>query len=556
MNCIFIYFFRKWIGPLGIFLSSTLTIVLTLILTTYTLFLVNNFGFYIYFDFGRWFFILDILDSHLLFFFDNLSLTVTALVLFLSIFAQYFGSEYMYREAYINRLLYLLNMFITSVIFLFIVFDFFLILIVWELIGLFSLLLVNFYSVRIYTLKAALKTFILSRLSDTFIFFAFLFFIIFFSSTDFSIIFFKIPFYIFYNIYILSFGFNLLNFIAILIVLSGSVKAAQFLFHTWLPDAMEAPTPASALIHSSTLVIMGIYFIIRFNIIFEFTLLANYLLTIIGGMTIAFGAISATFQNDIKKLVAYSTISQMGYLFCGCGFLCYNEVIFYLAMHALNKAFLFIIVGYIVHFFSGNTDLRFMGSLYFYTIDVFFILIFISLNLTGLPITSGFIAKEFLLFQTFRDDFFIFFIRSCWFISFLFTPIYMLLINLIVFFNTKNSFVSLYINIFNSTYKSFFIYFNKYSNTFLTTNSLFFSKLTVLFLFLFFFITNYFGEFFFLINLNIISLNYFTLSSTLNLHYINYFFNNEFFTITSLSSISNIVAIFFFFALRYLCLII
>ena len=556
MNCIFIYFFRKWIGPLGIFLSSTLTIVLTLILTTYTLFLVNNFGFYIYFDFGRWFFILDILDSHLLFFFDNLSLTVTALVLFLSIFAQYFGSEYMYREAYINRLLYLLNMFITSVIFLFIVFDFFLILIVWELIGLFSLLLVNFYSVRIYTLKAALKTFILSRLSDTFIFFAFLFFIIFFSSTDFSIIFFKIPFYIFYNIYILSFGFNLLNFIAILIVLSGSVKAAQFLFHTWLPDAMEAPTPASALIHSSTLVIMGIYFIIRFNIIFEFTLLANYLLTIIGGMTIAFGAISATFQNDIKKLVAYSTISQMGYLFCGCGFLCYNEVIFYLAMHALNKAFLFIIVGYIVHFFSGNTDLRFMGSLYFYTIDVLFILIFISLNLTGLPITSGFIAKEFLLFQTFRDDFFIFFIRSCWFISFLFTPIYMLLINLIVFFNTKNSFVSLYINIFNSTYKSFFIYFNKYSNTFLTTNSLFFSKLTVLFLFLFFFITNYFGEFFFLINLNIISLNYFTLSSTLNLHYINYFFNNEFFTITSLSSISNIVAIFFFFALRYLCLII
>lgn len=176
---------------------------------------------------------------------------------------------------------------------------------------------------------------------------------------------------------------------------------------------MEAPTPASALIHSSTLVIMGIYFIIRFSIIFEFSFFSNYFLSIIGAITIAFGSISASFQNDIKKLVAYSTISQMGYLFCGCGFLCYNEVIFYLAIHALNKAFLFILVGYIVHFFNGNTDLRFMGSFYFYSLDLAFILIIISLNLTGLPFTSGFIAKEFLIFQTFRDVFILFFVRFC-----------------------------------------------------------------------------------------------------------------------------------------------
>jgi len=176
---------------------------------------------------------------------------------------------------------------------------------------------------------------------------------------------------------------------------------------------MEAPTPASALIHSSTLVIMGIYFIVRFNILFEFSSLANILLALIGSTTIAFGAISASFQNDIKKLVAYSTVSQMGYLFCGCGFLCYNEVMFYLAIHALNKAFLFIIVGYIVHFFNGSTDLRFMGSFYLYAIDIVFILIIISLNLTGLPYTSGFLAKEFLLFQTFKDEFILYFIRVC-----------------------------------------------------------------------------------------------------------------------------------------------
>lgn len=199
---------------------------------------------------------------------------------------------------------------------------------------------------------------------------------------------------------------------AIFLVFSSAIKAAQFLFHVWLPDAMEAPTPASALIHSSTLVIMGIYLIIRFQILFEFSLIANFLMSLIGALTIALGAVSASFQNDIKKLVAYSTISQMGYLFCGCGFLCYNEVIFYLIIHALNKAFLFILVGYIVHFFNGNTDLRYMGALYFYALDFVFILIFISLNLTGLPYTSGFLTKELLLFQTFRDDFLVLFIRA------------------------------------------------------------------------------------------------------------------------------------------------
>jgi NADH-quinone oxidoreductase subunit L len=101
----------------------------------------------------------------------------------------------------------------------------------------------------------------------------------------------------------------------------------------------------------------------------------------------------------------------MGYLFCGCGFFCYTEVLFYLITHALNKAFLFMLVGYIVHFFNGNTDLRYMGSLYIYGIDFVFIVIIISLNLTGLPYTAGFLSKEFLLFQTFKMDLLVLFVR-------------------------------------------------------------------------------------------------------------------------------------------------
>jgi len=176
---------------------------------------------------------------------------------------------------------------------------------------------------------------------------------------------------------------------------------------------MEAPTPASALIHSSTLVIAGVFLIIRFSILYEFTILINYFLAILGAITLLFGAVTAIFQNDIKKLVAYSTISQIGYLVCGCGFCCYEEVLIYLIIHALNKAFLFILVGYIVHFFNGNTDMRQMGGVYLYSFDISVLLFGVCFNLAGLPYSAGFLSKEFLLFQLFRNDFLSLFVKNC-----------------------------------------------------------------------------------------------------------------------------------------------
>jgi NADH-quinone oxidoreductase subunit L len=198
---------------------------------------------------------------------------------------------------------------------------------------------------------------------------------------------------------------HFLTFFSFCLVTSGGIKAAQFFAHVWLPDAMEAPTPASALIHSSTLVVAGVFLIIRFSILFEFTLFTNYYLILLGAMTLSFGAITAVFQNDIKKLVAYSTISQIGYLVCGCGFCCYEEVLLYLIIHALNKAFLFVLVGYTVHFFNGNTDMRQMGGAYLYSLDISVLLFGVCFNLAGLPYSAGFLGKEFLLFQVLRDDF-------------------------------------------------------------------------------------------------------------------------------------------------------
>lgn len=394
-------------------------------------------GNYYYVDLGLWFSCLGLVDSHWGFCIDSLSLVASALVLTLTCFALYFGVEYMNREAFISRLLYLLNMFAASVILLFFSYDFFMIMLAWECIGLYSLLLVNFYSTRIYTIKAAQKTFVLSRISDMFMFCTFILTLNTFTSTDLSIMFLEIPFMSFHYVFIGSIGFHFLTFYSAMLVLSGGIKAAQFFSHVWLPDAMEAPTPASALIHSSTLVVAGVFLVLRFAILFEFALFTNYLLVIIGAVTLAFGAVTATFQIDIKKLVAYSTISQIGYLVCGCGFCCYEEVLLYLIVHALNKAFLFIIVGYSVHFFNANTDMRQMGSSYPYAFDITILLVGACFNLAGLPYSAGFLGKECLLFQVLRDDFIALLVRGCWVVSFFFTPIYMFVLIFVVPFGTK-----------------------------------------------------------------------------------------------------------------------
>ena len=515
------FIFKKWLGPIGTFYASILVITSVLFFSLKELYNILITGSYSFIDFGRWFFCLDLIDSHLVFCIDSLALICSILVLLLTMFALYFGVEYMYREAFINRLLYLLNLFATSVVFLFYCYDFFLILFSWECIGLFSLLLVNFYSVRIYTIKAALKTFIFSRVSDMFMFFSFLLTINTFSTTDLSLIFVQIPFLTFHYVFIGDTAFHFLTLFSFCLVMSGSIKAAQFFSHVWLPDAMEAPTPASALIHSSTLVVAGVFLVIRFSILFEFTVFTNYYLVLLGAITLSFGAITATFQNDIKKLVAYSTISQIGYLICGCGFCCYEEVLIYLIIHALNKAFLFVLVGYTVHFFSGNTDMRQMGGMYLYSFDISVLLFGVCFNLAGLPYSAGFLGKAFLLFQVLRDDYISLLVRSCWLVSFFFTPIYMFILVFLVMFDVKKGSIISYksnwgfklIENFYSLYKFLHIKTSKkklasilvYSSLFKFTFTSVTSRSTSYFLFSFWLFFFFFGE-----SLMLIMFNYIT----------------------------------------------
>ena len=354
-------------------------------------------------------------------------------------------------------------------------------------------------------------------------FISFILTIIIFNSTDLSLIFLQIPFLTFHYIFFGKYAIHFLTFFSLNLVLSGIIKAAQFFFHVWLPDAMEAPTPASALIHSSTLVIAGIFLIIRFSLLFEFTIFTNYYLIIIGGLTLAFGAITAIFQNDIKKLVAYSTISQIGYLVCGCGFCCYEEVLIYLIIHALNKAFLFILVGYIVHFFNNNTDMRQMGGIYLYSFDITVLLIGVCINLMGLPYSAGFLSKEFLLFQILKDNFISLLIRGCWIISFFFTPIYMFLLIFIVIYGPKKGIISTYslfwninFNFFNKNNLLKFKYKFKFQNwlnnlnislIYFFQNTILTCKTTIYLLSLFWIFFFFIGEYLFFIIFNFSTLN-------------------------------------------------
>ena len=512
-HCLFIFLFKRWLGPIGTFYGSILTFSTVLIISLLELYQILIHGYSTYVDFGRWFFCIDLIDSHFVFCIDSLALIASSLVLTLTMFALYFGVEYMYREAFINRLLYLLNLFATSVVFLFYCYDFFLILFSWECIGLFSFLLVNFYSTRIYSVKAAFKTFVFSRISDMFMFFSFLLTINTYNTTDLSLIFIQTPFLTFHYIFFGDTAIHFITLFSFCLVTSGAIKAAQFFFHVWLPDAMEAPTPASALIHSSTLVVAGIFLVIRFSVLFEFTVFTNYYLALFGALTLSFGAITATFQNDIKKLVAYSTISQIGYLVCGCGFCCYEEVLIYLIIHALNKAFLFVLVGYTVHFFSGNTDMRQMGGAYIYSFDIAALLTGVCFNLAGLPYSAGFLGKEFLLFQVLRDDFLSLFVRGCWLVSFFFTPIYMfMLVFLVMFGPKKGSIVAYALN--------WDFHFTKQIRNILRTQDLNFnpinysfkfqftcitSRLTTYFLFTFWLFFFFFGEILLLVVFNYVS---------------------------------------------------
>ena len=194
-----------------------------------------------------------------------------------------------------------------------------------------------------------------------------------------------------------------LTAIALLLVLGATGKSAQIPLYVWLPDAMEGPTPVSALIHAATMVTAGVYMVVRTHAIFDRAPLALTVVAIIGAATAFFAATIGIVQTDIKRVLAYSTISQLGYMFLACGVAAYSAAIFHLVTHAFFKALLFLAAGSVIHAVGGEQDMRVMGGLRKYIPVTFWTMTMAVFAISGFPPFSGFFSKDEILAEVFRS---------------------------------------------------------------------------------------------------------------------------------------------------------
>lgn len=199
------------------------------------------------------------------------------------------------------------------------------------------------------------------------------------------------------------FNLNVHTIIAFLFLISIMAKSAQIGLHTWLPEAMEGPTPVSALIHAATMVTAGIFLAIRCQVLFEIAPIILILMTLIGGLTAFLSSFIALYQNDIKKIIAYSTCSQLGYMLTSCGLSKYNLALYHLLTHGFFKALLFLCAGAILHGFLNNQDIRLMGNLTLKSRYLMILFYIGNLALIGFPFFSGYYSKELLIFNTLQD---------------------------------------------------------------------------------------------------------------------------------------------------------
>jgi NADH-ubiquinone oxidoreductase chain 5 len=227
-----------------------------------------------------------------------------------------------------------------------------------------------------------------------------------FQTFDFSVIFNVVPTMIHEDFIFFGFYINKITLITILIFVGAVGKSAQIGLHTWLPDAMEGPTPVSALIHAATMVTAGVFVVLRSSPILEYSNFSLLIVTIIGSLTAFMAATIGVVQNDLKKVIAYSTCSQLGYMIFACGLSNYTISLFHLMNHAFFKALLFLSAGSVIHAMSDEQDMRKMGGL-IKVIPITYIMIVVgSLALMGFPFLTGFYSKDILLELSFGTYYF------------------------------------------------------------------------------------------------------------------------------------------------------
>ena len=345
----------------------------------------------------------EMFDASWGFLFDSLTVVMLIVVTLVSTLVHIYSISYMSEDPFLPRFMCYLSIFTFFMLMLVSADNLIQMFLGWEGVGLASYLLINFWFTRLQANKAAIKAMLVNRIGDFGLALGIMTCFNVFHTVDYHVLFavanswaigepLAAESFVFCNMHV-----NALSVICVLLFVGAVGKSAQIGLHTWLPDAMEGPTPVSALIHAATMVTAGVFLIARCSPLFEYAPNALVVVTFMGAMTAFFAATTGILQNDLKRVIAYSTCSQLGYMVFACGISNYAVSIFHLMNHAFFKALLFLSAGSVIHAMSDEQDMRKMGGLSQILPFTYSMMLIGSLALIGFPFLTGFYSKDVIL---------------------------------------------------------------------------------------------------------------------------------------------------------------
>ena len=329
--------------------------------------------------------------------FDTLSAVMVLTVSIVSAAIHVYSVGYMAHDSSIPRFMSYLSLFTFFMLMLVTAENFMQLFFGWEGVGLMSYLLIGHWYDRETANAASIKAFLVNRVGDFGFALGIMGVFVLYGSLSFDVIFAATPDKVGMSLGFLGMDISALELICILLFIGAMGKSAQIILHTWLPDAMEGPTPVSALIHAATMVTAGVFMVCRLSPMFEYAPVALAVVTIIGASTAIFAATIGIVQNDIKRVIAYSTCSQLGYMFFAAGVSAYPAAIFHLMTHAYFKALLFLCSGSVIHAMADEQDMRKMGGLWRKQPVTYACMWIGSLALAGMPFFAGFYSKDIII---------------------------------------------------------------------------------------------------------------------------------------------------------------
>jgi len=448
---VLVSFFARLLGAWGVAFLTTSLIFISFFLSLFAFYEVVIMGGVVTIDLFEWFMFEGVYVKWG-FLFDALTVSMLLIVTLVSALVHLYSFEYMHEDPHLSRFMTYLTLFTFFMIALVTSSNYLQLFLGWEGVGLVSYLLVNFWHTRIQANKSALKAILVNRVGDFFFFFGIITTLYLFNSLNYEVIFTLLPFVSSANFVILGYSVHAVSLIAFLFFLGAVGKSAQLGLHTWLPDAMEGPTPVSALIHAATMVTAGVFLLLRSSPLIELCPAVLNLMVVVGALTAFLGASIGMFQNDLKKVIAYSTCSQLGYMVLACGVSAYNVSLYHLVNHAFFKALLFLSAGCVIHSMSNEQDMRRMGGLRKLLPFSYVMILTGSLSIMGFPFLTGFYSKDALLEVVYADmGFYSYFGYYLAVVTAMLTAFYSLRVLYLTFLSVPFGYKSYYQNAHEST---------------------------------------------------------------------------------------------------------